>query len=139
MTSPVARCSQLLRQLGHALTFTCSASYAIYGTPQPVLESLSSQASAQYSSAINLAKENYAKASVAVAGTSKSGYEKSLSAIDSSYSDSLSAAGVKLESILGHTLSITKLWAKPTQGTYESISSAASLRLQQGLAEASSQ
>ena len=115
------------------------ASYAIYGTPQPVLESLASQASAQYDQAISLAKEQFSKASVAVAGTPKPAYEEALSSIESSYSESLSAASAKLDSILGHTSSITKLWTRPTQGTYESISSAASVRLQQGLSEASAQ
>ena len=123
----------------HALTCLDRASYAIYGTPQPVLESLASQASAQYDQAISLAKEQYAKASIAVAGTPKPAYEEALSSIESSYSESLSAASAKLDSILGHTTSITKLWTRPTQGTYESLSSVASVRLQQGLSEASAQ
>ena len=131
--------AMLMLAQDHPLTHDHSASYAIYGTPQPVMESLASQASAQYDQAISLAKEQYSKASVAVAGTPKPAYEAALSSIESSYSESLSAASVKLDSILGHTSSITKLWTRPTQGTYESISSAASLRLQQGLSEASAQ
>jgi hypothetical protein len=115
------------------------ASYVIYGTPQPVLESIASQASAQYEQALSLAKEQYSAASIKVAGTPKPAYEEALSSIESAYSESLSQASLKLDSILGHTASITNLWVKPTQGTYESISSAASVRLQQGLSEASAQ
>ena len=115
------------------------ASYAIYGTPAPVLQSLASQASAQYDEAIIFAKEQFSKASLAIVGSPKPAYEKTLSSIDLAYSDSLAAASAKLQSALAHTASITNLWAKPTQGTFESVSSVASARLQQALEQASSQ
>jgi hypothetical protein len=131
--------AQLTSRIEHNLTSHFRASYAIYGTPEPVLESIASQASAQYEDTISLAKEQFSKASVKVAGTPKPAYEEALSSIESAYSESLSLASAKLDSVLGHTASITNLWARPTQGTYESISSAASVRLQQGLGEASAQ
>jgi hypothetical protein len=103
------------------------------------LQSLAAQATSQYDEAKRLAAEQYSKASVAIAGTPKSAHEKALSSIESAYSDSLSAASVKFQSAMSYTASITSLWAKPTQGTYESISSAASVRLQEGLSQASAQ
>jgi hypothetical protein len=108
------------------------ASYAISGTPQSVLESIAIQASAQDEEAISLAEEQYSKASAKVAGTPKPAYEEPLSSIESTYSESLSLASAKLDSVLEDAASITELWATPTQGTYESISSAASVSLQQG-------
>lgn len=104
-----------------------------------MLESIASKASAQYDEAISLAKAQYSKGSIAVAGTPKPAYEEALSSVESAYSDSLAAANSKLGSLMGHTASITNFWAKPTQGTFESISSAASIRLQQGLSQASAQ
>lgn len=115
------------------------ASYAIYGTPAPVLQSLASQASAQYEEAVNIAKNHYTQASGAIVGTPKPAYEEALSSLQSAYSGSLSDASVKLQSALGHTASLTNMWAKPTQGAYESISSAASSRLQAALSQASAQ
>jgi hypothetical protein len=76
---------------------------------------------------------------VAIAGTPKPAHKKVLSSIESAYSDSLSAASVKFQSAMSFTASITSLWAKPTQGTFESISSVASVRLQEGLSQASAQ
>ncbi|RDI83661.1 hypothetical protein Vi05172_g6203 [Venturia inaequalis] len=116
-----------------------AASYAIYGTPAPVLQSLASQASAQYEEAVNIAKNHYTQASGAIVGTPKPAYEEALSSLQSAYSGSLSDASVKLQSALGHTASLTNMWAKPTQGAYESISSAASSRLQAALSQASAQ
>jgi hypothetical protein len=83
--------------------------------------------------------EKYSKASVAIAGTPKAAHEVAFSSIGSVYSDSLSAASAKLQSALGYTASVASLWATPTQGTFESISSAASVRLQEGLSQASVQ
>jgi hypothetical protein len=118
---------------------TFRASYAIYGTPTPVLQSLASLASAQFDEAKSIAMEKYSQASVAIAGTPKPAHEEALSSIESVYSDSLSAASLKLQSALGYTASVTSLWGKPTQGTFESISSAAHVRLQEGLSQASAQ
>jgi hypothetical protein len=103
------------------------------------MQSLASKASAQFEEAKSIAMGQYSKASVAIAGTPKAAHEDALSSIQSVYSDSISAASAKLQSALGYTASVTSLWAKPTQGTFESISSLASVRLQEGLSQASAQ
>ncbi|TID23464.1 hypothetical protein E2P81_ATG03036 [Venturia nashicola] len=103
------------------------------------VESLASQASAQYEQAVNIAKEQYTKASLAIVGTPKPAYEEAMSSLQSAYSGTLSDASVKLQSALGHTASLTNMWAKSTPGVYESIASAASSRLQAALSQASAQ
>jgi hypothetical protein len=100
---------------------------------------LASQASAQYEEAVNLAMSQYTKASAAILGAPKPAYEEALSSLGSAYSGSLSGASLKLQSALGHTASLTNMWAKPTQGAYESISSVASSRLAAALSQASAQ
>jgi hypothetical protein len=120
-----------------------AASWAIYGTPTPVLQSLASRASSRYDEVASAAKDQYSvalsKASVAVSGTPKPAHEPILSSIEEAYLGSLSAASEQLHSALGYTNSISSFWARPTQGVFESISSVASSRLQEGLSQASAQ
>lgn len=120
-----------------------AASYAIYGTPAPVIESLRAQASAQYDSAFKLAKEQYEEAKAAVSakisGTPKPAHEEALSSINDAYSSSIAAASAKLQDALKYTDSVKSYAAGPTQGAWESVSSIASSRLQEGLNSASAQ
>ena len=120
-----------------------AAQWAISGTPTPVLQAFASKASGHFDQAVVAAQDQYSaalsQASVAVSGTPVPTHEAVMSSIEQAYSDSLSAASAQLHAALGYTNSVTSFLARPTQGVYESISSVASLRLQEGLSQASAQ
>jgi len=143
-----------------------AASNAIYGTPttaaamssaSSLTDSVLSQtasatagaasaASARYDEAVNQASQHYAAAksrvSIQVSGTPKPVHQQMFASVESAYSDSVAAASERLQaaiSAVSPTASASGLFAKSTQGAYESISSIASSRLAEGLGSASAQ
>ncbi|KAF2104635.1 hypothetical protein NA57DRAFT_30080, partial [Rhizodiscina lignyota] len=119
-----------------------AASHAIYGTPPPLTASLASEASSRYVMATSMAAEQYeiarSRLSEQIHGESKPVHEEMLSSIESAYSGSLAQASKKLNEALKITDSVMNA-VYPTQGPLESISSMASAKLSEGLAEASKQ
>lgn len=116
-----------------------SASSIIYGTPTPITDSVASQASGAYSSAISIASENYEKArslvSAQISGEPVPAHEALFSSAQSVYSDSLAAANSNLQAAI--SAASTAIYGAPP-GALESMSSVAQARLQEGLSAASS-
>lgn len=120
-----------------------AASYAIYGTPTPtaIISTIHIEAKSRYTNAISQASEQLENAksqlSVLISGTPKPVHETMLSYFEKAYSDSVAVAQERLEAALQYTDSIKSYAAGPTQGYFESVSSIASVRLSEGLNQAS--
>ena len=116
-----------------------SASSIIYGTPAPITDSIASQASAAYSSALSVASENYDNArsvvSAQISGEPKPVHEELFSSAQAAYSDSVAAASSGLQAAV--SAASTAIYGAPP-GALESVSSVAQSRLQEGLNAASS-
>lgn len=105
-------------------------------------DSILDQASNAYSSAIDAASLNLDKAksiiSEQISGTPKPVHEEMLSSADSAYSGAIAAASSRL-SVAAASLSSISNSAFPSQGSFESVSSVASVNYQNALKAASSQ
>jgi hypothetical protein len=116
-----------------------SASSIIYGTPAPITDSIASQATAAYSSALSVASENYENArslvSAQISGEPKPVHEELFSSAQAAYSDSVAAASSRLQAAV--SAASTAIYGAPP-GALESVSSVAQSRLQEGLSAASS-
>lgn len=121
------------------ITFSTLAVIAIAGASAD--DSILSQASDAYSSALGAASLNYDKAksiiSEQISGTPKPVHEEMLSSAASAYSGAIAAASSRLDAVGGSFSSISNA-VYPTQGSYESVSSVASVNYQNALKAASS-
>ena len=123
-----------------------AASKALYGEPQgtptAAVESLAQQASSMYSEALKVAGGHYEDAksiaSQQVSGTPKPVHEQMFSSIESAYAGAQVAASSRLDAALKAASAVSKSTI-PTQGPLESISSVASVRLQEALSIASAE
>lgn len=120
-------------------TFVTVAALAVVGVRAE--DSVLQAASDAYSSALGAASLNYDKAksiiSEQISGTPKPIHEEMLSSAASAYSGAIAAASSRLNE-LGGSMSSVSAAAYPTQGSYESVSSVASVNYQNALKAASS-